>query len=185
LTSRAAPPRSAPLPGEILASDVAERLGLTAQAIGQWTIKPGAPVRRDGTRVYVRYPEFARWREQELARQAAEDATRGLRQQLERIQEGDPAFRKLQGEARKIEIEVELLERSVVRTEDALGQVEKLLTDLRAALVPFPRTAASKLIGAKSVLDMEQRLHAEVVRLMDTLAAPVFGRQQPESPGAA
>ena len=175
MTTRPLPLKSAPRPGEVLASEVAERLGLTAQAIGQWTIKPGAPVRRDGTRVYVRYPEFARWREQELARQAADEATRGLRQQLERIQEGDPAFRKLQGEARKIEIEVELLERSVVRTEDALAQVDKLLTDLRAALVPFPRTAASKLVGAKSVIEMEQRLHGEVVRLMDTLAAPAFG----------
>ncbi len=160
-----------------MASAAAERLGLTAQAIGQWTIKPGAPVRREGSRVWVRFPDFARWREQELARQAAEEATRGLRHQLERIHDGDPAFRKLQGEARKVEIEVELLERSVIRTEEAVAIVEKLLTDLRAALVPFPRVAASKLLGAKTVIDLEQRLHREVVRLMDTLTSPTFGAE--------
>ena len=113
-------------------------------------------------------------------RQAADEATRGLRQQLERLHDGDPAFRKLQGEARKVEIEVELLERSVIRTEDAVAIVEKLLTDLRAALVPFPRVAASKLLGAKTVIDLEQRLHREVVRLMDALTSPTFGTETSE-----
>lgn len=164
-----------PLPGEISASEAAERLGITANAVGQWTVKPGAPARKEGTRSFVQWPAFARWREQELCKQAAAEATEGMRRQLDAAQGGDPMRRKLKADARKAEIEVELLERSAIPVEDALHHTEKLLTALRAGLVPFPRTAAPKLIGAKTVVDLEQRLHREMVRLMDALSAPTFG----------
>jgi hypothetical protein len=172
-------PAPEPREGEVLASHAAERLGLTAQSIGQWTAKPDAPVRREGTRVFVRWPAFARWREQELCKQAATEATAGMRKQLDAAQGGDPMGRKLKADARKAEIEVEFLERSALRVEDALQHTEKLLTDLRAGLVPFPRTAAPKLIGAKTVIELEQRLHKEVVRLMEGLSSPTFGMDTP------
>ncbi|WP_434480976.1 hypothetical protein [Gemmatimonas sp.] len=60
---------------EISASQAAERLGLTAQAIGQWSAKPDAPVRREGARVFVRWPAFARWREAHLVEQAKREAS--------------------------------------------------------------------------------------------------------------
>lgn len=173
-------PPPQPEPGEILASQAAEFMGLTAQAVGQWTAKPDAPVRRTGTRVFVRWPAFARWREQELCRQAAHEATAQMRKQLDAKSGGDPMHRRMIADARKAEIEVEQLERSMVRVEDAAAVTEKLLTDLRAALVPFPRTAAAKLIGAKSVIEMEQRLHREVVRIMNVLASPTLGEASSE-----
>ena len=71
--SRANSAKSAPVQsdsGEIPSAEAAKRLCVTQQALGMWTNRPGAPVRRDGTRVWVRWPEFMRWREQELVRVA-------------------------------------------------------------------------------------------------------------------
>lgn len=132
-------------------------------------------MRKDGARVWLKWPAFARWREQELVKQGQTEATAAMRKQLDAAQGGDPIGRKQRADARKAEIEVELLERSSVRIEEAAAVTEKVYTDLRAGLVPFPRTAAPKLIGAKTVIEMEQRLDAEVRRLMETLSAPDFG----------
>ena len=75
--------------GEVSQSEAARRLGLTVQAIGQWTAKPGAPVRRDGNSVFVRWPDFARWREGEMkntgrnaARAAADNPNSPLSRKL-------------------------------------------------------------------------------------------------------
>ena len=160
-----------PNPGEISAKEMADRLEITAQSLGMWCKRPGAPVRTTGARVWVRAADFLRWRENELCRQAVDEATKSLRSRLD-ADDGESSRARLErSQARKAEIEVELLERSVVRVEEAASITEKLLTDLRAVLVPFPRTASPKLIGAKTVVEMEQRLHAEVVRLMNALAA--------------
>jgi len=168
----------------VSATELARRLAITAQSLGMWAKRPGAPVRVDGRRVWCRDGEFQRWREQELSRQAVDAATRGMREQLDALQGGDPMIRKLRADARKAEIEVELLERSAVRLEEASAVAEKLCTDLRAVLVPFPRTAAPKLLGAKTVVELEQRLHREVVRLMEILAAPGLGESD-DGHGAA
>lgn len=154
---------------------MARRLAITAQGLGMWTKRPGAPVRIVGRRVWVRDGEFQRWREQELARQAVDEATRAMRQQLEAIQGGDPMVRKMRADARKAEIEVELLERSAVHVEEAVEIISKTLTDLRSVMVPFPRVAAPKLLGCKTVIELEQALHREVVRMMELLAAPDLG----------
>jgi hypothetical protein len=140
-----------------------------------WTRRPGAPARVDGKRVWVQWPSFARWREEELCRQRVEDATKGLRAQLSAQQGGDPMQRKLKADARKAEIEVELLERSTVKVEDADAVIAKLLTDLRAAILPLPRVAAPRLLGAKTVQELEQRLQTQVVRLLEQMSAPAFG----------
>lgn len=57
---------------EISATEAGKRLGLTKQAIGLWCSKPGAPVRKDGTRLYIRWPDFARWREERLKENGSE-----------------------------------------------------------------------------------------------------------------
>lgn len=172
--------------GEVSATEAAKHLGITAQSLGMWAKRPGAPARVDGKRVWVQWPSFARWREEELCRQRVDEATKALRAQLDARQGGDPMMRKLEGEARKIEIEVELLERSVVAIEDADAVVAKLVTDLRAAILPFPRVAAPRLLGAKTVVELEQRLQTQVGRLLEQLSAPQFGAEPPrESEQAA
>ena len=64
------PAKPAAPAGTISAAEAASRLGITAQSVGQWASRPSAPVIKQGTRVYVQWPGFARWREQELVRQA-------------------------------------------------------------------------------------------------------------------
>lgn len=157
---------------EISATDGAKRLGLTAQAVGQWASRPGAPARKIGTRVWLRWPDFARWRETELCRTAIEEATKKLREQLDAMNspKGNPRSRLDEAMARKAEIEVEELERTRILITEAAAVTEKAFTDLRAKLVPFPRTAAPKVLGAKTVVEMEQRLHKEIAKLMAALA---------------
>lgn len=122
---------------EILAHVAAERLGLTKQAIGQWCAKPGAPVRKAGTRVMVRWPDFARWREQELLSKAKKDTPTG-----------SFAERKLMAEARSAEIDVERGELALARErseslgiddyETAIGTIlDRLSARLRAMPVRF------------------------------------------------
>jgi hypothetical protein len=89
---------------EISASAAARHLGLTNQALGQWCIKPGAPVRKDGRKVWVRWPDFARWREKELAAQAKKEG-----------EQNEFFKRKLAAEARAAEIAVERGELALAR----------------------------------------------------------------------
>lgn len=129
-------------PSEIRASVAAERLGLTKQAIGLWCAKPGAPVRKSGTTVMVRWPEFARWREQEMVATAKKAPT------------GSFVERRQEAEARSAEIRAEM---------DALGLAEK-----RGEVVAIDDYEAA--LG--TILDrLTARLRAMPVRLSDLGAA--------------
>ena len=105
-------------PGEISAGEASKRLGMTAQAIGQWCSRPGAPARRIGQRVWVRWPDFARWREQELVRQARADAAP--------VSLDDARARKANAEAELAELDVAKARGewvSVADYERALGRI--------------------------------------------------------------
>lgn len=56
--------------GWITSADAARALRMTPQSLSAWTKRPDAPVRVDGTRVWVRDPDFFRWRDEELKRAA-------------------------------------------------------------------------------------------------------------------
>lgn len=120
--------------GEITASQAAERLGLTKQAIGLWTAKPGAPVRKTGTSVFVRWPDFARWREQELVDGAKKAAPQGTF--AERRAEADARAAEIQVELR----ELELAERrgEVVAVADYEAALATILDRLTARLRAMP-----------------------------------------------
>jgi hypothetical protein len=154
---------------EISASAAATNLGITAQALGQWAKRSGAPVRVEGRRVYVQWPAFARWREEALIA----EATKALREQLAdkaNNPRGTARERLDQASARTAEINLELLEGSVIRVEEAEGVVEKLCSSLRAVLIPFPRRWAPELITATTVLEMETRLDKAIAKTMEGLA---------------
>lgn len=51
-------------------AEAAKRLGLTPQAIGQWAVKPRAPVGMAAGRRVLLWPDFPRWREAELTKEA-------------------------------------------------------------------------------------------------------------------
>lgn len=56
--------------GWITSAEAARALRMTPQSLSAWTKRPDAPVRVDGTRVWVRDPDFFRWRDEELKRAA-------------------------------------------------------------------------------------------------------------------
>jgi hypothetical protein len=159
--------------GEVSAADVARSLHLSKQAIGLWLRRPGAPVRWVGARAFVRVPDFHRWREQELQRQAVEEATAPLRRQLESAQQGSPHMRKANAEARMAELDVEEREKSVVRVEEVVRIIDVLLTALRKKLLAIPAAWAPALFGASNMAELTMRLHRQVVaELLPTLATP-------------
>jgi hypothetical protein len=63
-------PSSARETNWISSADAAKALRMTPQSLSAWTKRPDAPVRVDGTRVWVRDPDFFRWRDEELKRAA-------------------------------------------------------------------------------------------------------------------
>lgn len=183
---RSAPKKArakAPKPeaGEITASAAAERLGLTKQAIGLWTAKPGAPVRREGTAVFVKWPDFARWREQEL-----------LREKKQEEPKGSWAQRQLEAEARSAEIRLEMqtIELAKKRAEAVSPE------DYGAALGVVLDRLTARLRGLPPRLshfgpEVEAAIEAETERIVEELAAwdeDVIEEEPetpPEAPGAA
>jgi hypothetical protein len=168
--ARSAAARSAPAPalaaaraaaGEITASEGAERLGMTKQAIGLWTAKPGAPVRKVGTSVFLQWPAFARWREEELVTAAKREKA-----------VGSHVDRKQAEEARQAEIrtaldEIALAERraefiAVAEYEAAIGSILDILTArLRALPQRFARAGrAAEELAEREVERLVVELHA-------------------------
>lgn len=160
------PPRSRsaaatrPVNQEISATQAADRLGLTKQAIGLWCAKPGAPVRKEGTRVFVRWPDFARWREQELQASAKRDEPEA----------GSFADRRRAAEARLAEIQMERDEIALARER---GEVVAV-ADYEAALGTVLDRLVARLRGLPARLEhlgpeAEAAVEAEAERLIEEL----------------
>ena len=168
------PARSTARAGEISAAECARRFGITASALGLWTKRVGAPVRIEGRSVWCQWPGIARWREQELCRQAVAEATRSYRTAQATGQPRDPLDRKLEADARKAEIEVERLEHQTVNVADAVALFDAVMTNVRAVLMPFARVVAPKVVACDTIVSVEQALHREVVRVMQQMAVPAL-----------
>ena len=63
-------PQTARETGWITSAEAARSLRMTPQSLSAWTKRPEAPVRVDGTRVWVRDPDLFRWRDETLKRPA-------------------------------------------------------------------------------------------------------------------
>lgn len=147
----------APASGEVLASEAAKRLDMSAQALGLWTARPGAPVRRDGARVWVQWPAFMRWREQELVRVAVQDANPG---------DLDTArTRKANAEAELAEMEVAKARGEVVSVADYEQALARVLDRLTARLRAMPVRLAH--LGPEA----EAAAEAEAERIVVELSA--------------
>jgi hypothetical protein len=124
--------KSVAKPNEIPANEGAKRLGLTAQAVGQWASRPGAPARKDGTRVWLIWPDFARWREGELVKQAKAELA-------PTVSLAEARTRKALAEAELAELEVAKSRGEFVAVADyakALARVINLVTARIRAMPP-------------------------------------------------
>jgi hypothetical protein len=150
--------RIAPEHGEILASEAAKHLGLTAQSIGQWTIKPGAPVRRVGTRVFVRWPEFARWRERELVQTAVrENAGPDL---------AAAVLRKAVADARRAELAADRQAGELAPVSEMDAAVERLASAVRNEVDGLRSRFTMLIVGLKTP--------QEAARVLDQMAAQIL-----------
>lgn len=130
---------------------------MTAQGLSLWTMRPGAPVRKDGNKTLVQWPAFMRWREQELVRVAVKDANPG---------DLDTArTRKANAEAELAEIEVAKARGEVVSVADYEGALGRVLDRLTARLRAMPVRLAH--LGPEA----EAAAEAEAERIVVELAA--------------
>jgi hypothetical protein len=159
MAERSAPTRRKK--NEISIADGAERLGLTTQAIGQWAAKPGAPVRRNTKHVYLLWPDFPRWREQELQKNAKKSE-----------KSGTFAERRAAAEARVAELavergEIELakLRGDMVHVDDYSAALATILDRLMARLRSFGTRIGNIGPEVEALIDREvealvKELHA-------------------------
>ena len=143
-------------------AEASRRLGLSPQSLGQWAVRPGAPVDLvKGKRTY-RWPDFPRWRELELARQVRADAT---------PEDSEEAKRRLvTAQARKAEMEVAVLEGQLVPVEDVTREVGATLDGLRSNLLAFTSKHAHELVGAKTIAEVTAKLEPAIHELMAALS---------------
>lgn len=154
--------------GEISTVEAAHRLGLTSQAIGQWCKKPGAPIRKKGTRVYVKWPDFARWREQLLLKEAKGESPEGTF--ARRMQAANARASEIR--LAREEIELAKAQGSVVDVRDVEDVTAKILDRLMAMLRTFSARFSELGPHAEEVIDREverliEQLHAFDEDLLD------------------
>ena len=147
---------TAPAAAEVLASEAAKRLHMSAQGLGLWTTRPGAPIRKEGSRVWVQWPAFMRWREQELVRVAVQEATPG---DLETAR-----TRVANAQAELAELEVAKARGEVVSIADYETALARVLDRLTARLRALPVRLAH--LGS----DAEAAAEAEAERIVVELS---------------
>lgn len=154
--------------GEISASEAAERLGITTNAVGQWTARPNAPARKVGNRVWVQWPAFARWREQQMIETAKRESAPAVSLEEART-------RKALAEAELAELDVAKARGEYVAVADAgaawgraLDLVVARLRTLGPALAEFgPEVEAAAEAEAERIV---QELHDTAADVVDESA---------------
>lgn len=143
--------------GEISAIAAAAVLRITPQSLSKWTARPDAPVRVQGTRVWVRDPDFFRWREGELIRQAKAESTP--------VTLDDARARKANAEAELAELDVAKARGEFVAVADyetALGRVlDREMARSRSLAVRLSRFGP----------DVEAACESEIERMIGEMAA--------------
>lgn len=121
------------------------------------------PTRSKSGKVVYPFPECLRWYV-DYKVQAAVSA-------LEPEDSEEAKRRLTTAQARKAEIEVELLEGRLVTIEDATREVTAMLDGLRSNLLAFPAKHAHRLVGCKTIAEVTLKLEPAVHELMTVLAS--------------
>jgi hypothetical protein len=145
----------APTSGEILASECARRLGITAQSVGTWAVRPGAPARAVGANVLIQWPAFARWREDQLVRQAKEEAAPPSLIEAQ--------TRRAVAQAKAAELDLAEREGQLVTVADYETALGRLLDRLMARLRAIPVRMSHH--GPEVEAALEREVEAMVVEL--------------------
>lgn len=148
-------------------AEAADGVGITPQALGKWASRPGAPVEtaKNGERVYL-WPDFPRWREQELVRQAKAEVVGESTANANRYEAA---------RAERIEMEVRQLKGELVSVEESVQVYEKRCGALRSKLMTFPHAWAPNLMGLKSIPEAEMQLEKGISEALTVLSGAPKG----------
>jgi phage terminase Nu1 subunit (DNA packaging protein) len=141
-------PTVRPQTDEIRAAEAAARLGLTAQAIGQWAAKSGAPVRKDGTALWLKWPAFARWREEQQVKNA-------LAELAPTVSLDEARTRKALAEAELAELDVAKARGEFVSVADFEAALARVLDRLMARLRAMPLRLSHLGVDAETAAEAE------------------------------
>lgn len=152
-------------PGEITLAEAARRLGITPQSTGQWARRLNAPARVDGRNVYVSWPQFARWREEELIAAAMPADLDTLR------------ARKVQLEIEAAEFELAKVRGQMVTVDDFSAAFGRALDLIMARVRQLPTRCAHLGAEVEAVVEQEvetlvQEVHEQADSLPDVLPDP-------------
>jgi len=156
----AAPPPKWPAParetGWISSADAAKALRMTPQSLSAWTKRPDAPVRVDGTRVWVRDPDFFRWRDEELKRAAKAEVA-------PTVSLDEARTRKALAEAELAEMDLAVRRGDFVAVSDYESAMARVLDRLMARLRAMPVRLSH--LGDECESAVESEVEAVVVEL--------------------
>ena len=145
---------------EVSMNEAAYRLGMTAQSVGVWATKEGAPVVLKAGRRYAVWPSFPEWYRQQLLADRAKPAD---------FEEAKT--RKIAAEAELAEYELEQARGRFVAVEDLDGRVGPVFDMIRAKLTSLPGRAGPRVLGAKDLATVVATLEAEVSAVLAELSA--------------
>jgi hypothetical protein len=146
---------------EIPAAEAARRLGLTAQSVGAWAKRPGAPARADGRALLVQWPAFARWREQQLIAGAMPGNVDTLR------------ARKLLAESELAELTLAERRRDLAPVAEMDAAVEHIALAVRNEVRGLRSRFVARLVGLTSEAEAARELDAMGDQILEALVERV------------
>lgn len=152
-------------PDRLTYAAAARVLGITAQAVGMWAARPGAPVHREGGRAWLIWPDFPRWRERELLAQVRAESKPKSRDDAEK--------RLAAAKAELAELELEEKRGTLARRSDVEAAVRGDYERVRARLLSLPAKAAPALVGMKRAVDIQLALEGYVEEVVAELREAV------------
>lgn len=150
---------------------------MTAQALGRWTDRPGAPVELVKGRPQCIWPDFPKWREAELLRKEREAAAPG---DLKEAQ-----TRKMAAEAELAEMELATARGAMVAVTDVAGRLAKILERVRSRFVAVPGKLAPRLVGVETAMEARGVLEEAVGEILTELSADPDAAPAPRKRKAA
>lgn len=130
----------------ISGAEAGRRIGITAQSVGVWSTKQGAPVKLERGKVLYEWPKFPRWREAQLLAE----------RHAKPVDIAEAQKRKLAAEAEMAEMERDKMRGELVPVEAFDRVVTEIGTTLRAQLTAAAGRMASRTVGLKTLPESQQ-----------------------------
>ena len=139
-------------------TEAAYRLGMTAQAIGIWATKSGAPVVMRRGRRWAQWPAFPEWYRQQISRPAAPADL------------DEAKARKLAAEAELAEYQLAQARGEFIAVADLEAKIGPVFDVFRAKLLALPGRLAPEVVACRALPDARGLLERELATVLRELA---------------